>query len=176
MSDKTYPLLHMQLEPCGLIDWWFRPWELWEVWLVDIVVLPIGLQSPSAPSTLFLTRPLGTSNSVQWLAVSIWHCICRALVGQLRRQLYQAPFSKHFLASTVVSEFGDCIWDESQMGWPPLDGLSFSLCSVLCLHICSHEYFVSLSKKDERTHTLVFLLFELHVVCELYRGYSELLG
>ena len=30
----------------GLISWWwFSPWELWEVWLLDIVVLPIELQS-----------------------------------------------------------------------------------------------------------------------------------
>jgi hypothetical protein len=57
-----------------------------------------------------------------------------------------------------------------------LDGLSFSLCSALFLHICSHEYFVPLSKKDQRTHILVFLLLELHVVCELYLGYSELWG
>jgi hypothetical protein len=49
-----------------------------------------------------------------------------------------------------------------------LDGFSFSL--------CSHEYFVPPSKKDQRTHTLVFLLLEVHVVCELYLGYSELLG
>ena len=32
------------------------------------------------------------------------------------------------------------------------------------------------SKKDWSIHTLIFLLLELHVVCELYLGYSELLG
>ena len=57
-----------------------------------------------------------------------------------------------------------------------LDGLSFSLCSILCLCISSHEYFVPPSKKDQSIHTLVFLLLELQVVCELYLGYSELLG
>jgi hypothetical protein len=56
-----------------------------------------------------------------------------------------------------------------------LDSLSFSLCSTLCLHICSHEYFVTPAKNDQRTHTFVFLLLELHVVCELYLGYSEFL-
>jgi hypothetical protein len=40
----------------------------------------------------------------------------------------------------------------------------------------SHDYFVPPSKKDWSTHTLVFLLLELHIVCELYLGYSELLG
>jgi hypothetical protein len=31
----------------------------------------------------------------------------------LRRELHQAPVSKHLLASTTVSGFGDCKWDES---------------------------------------------------------------
>ena len=35
----------------------------------------------------------------------------QALAQPLRRQLYQAPVSKHFLAFTIVSGFGDCIWD-----------------------------------------------------------------
>ena len=38
-------------------------------WLFDIVVLPMGLQSPSAPSVLSYLS-LGSPDSVQWLAVS----------------------------------------------------------------------------------------------------------
>ena len=60
--------------------------------------------------------------------------------------------------------------------WQSLDGLSFILCSILCLCISPHGYFVPVSKKDGNINTLVFLLLELHVVCELYLGYSELLG
>jgi hypothetical protein len=64
-ARQGHPLLHIQLEPwispCLLLYWWFRPWELW---LVDIVVLPMGLQTPSTPSVLSLTPPLGT----KWLA------------------------------------------------------------------------------------------------------------
>jgi hypothetical protein len=45
--------------------------------LVDTVVLPLELQTPSAPSVLSLTPPLGTPCSVQWLAVSIHLCICQ---------------------------------------------------------------------------------------------------
>ena len=37
----------------------------------------------------------------------------QALAESLRRQLYQAPVSKHLLASTIVSGFGDCIRDGS---------------------------------------------------------------
>ena len=37
--------------PCILFDWWFSPWELWKIRLFDIVVFPMGLQSPSAPQS-----------------------------------------------------------------------------------------------------------------------------
>ncbi|KRY97345.1 hypothetical protein T4C_3444 [Trichinella pseudospiralis] len=32
------------------------------------------------------------------------------------------------------------------------------------------------TQKDQSTHTLVFLLLKLHVVCEFYLGYLEILG
>ena len=71
---QGHPLLHMQLEPwvppCVLLGWWLNFWEFWGFWLVDIVDLPMGLQSPSAPSVLSPTLPLGTPWSVQWLAGS----------------------------------------------------------------------------------------------------------
>ena len=151
----------MQQEPYALLGWWLSPWELWRFWLVDIVVvLPMGLQTPSAHSVLSLTPLLGTPHSVQWLAESIRLCICKALAGPLRRQPYQTPFSMCFLASTVVSGFGDCIWDESPggtvSGWPFLQSLLYTLSPYLLLRV-----FCFLSKKDQRTHTLVFLLLQL---------------
>jgi hypothetical protein len=76
----------------------------------------MGLQTPSAPWVLSLAPSLGTPCSVQWMAVSIHFCICPALVEPLRRQLYQAPVSKHLLAYTTVSGFGDCVWDASPGG------------------------------------------------------------
>jgi hypothetical protein len=48
--------------------------------------------------------------------MSIHICICQALAEPLRRQLYQVPVSKHFLASAIVSGFGDYIWDGSPSG------------------------------------------------------------
>jgi hypothetical protein len=120
----------MQLElwvpPCVLFGWWFSPWELWGEG-APIVVVPMGLQIPSAPSDFSLALPLGSPCSVQWLTVSIHLCICQALAESLRRQLYQAHVSKHFLASTVVSELDGCIWDGSPggavSGWPFLQFL-----------------------------------------------------
>jgi hypothetical protein len=39
-AQQGHPLLHMRLEPwvppCVLFSWWFSPWELWGLLLVDI--------------------------------------------------------------------------------------------------------------------------------------------
>jgi len=138
-AQQGHPLLHTQLElwvhSYVLLGWWFSPWEFWWVWLVDIVVLPMELQTPSAPSVLSLNHHLETLCSVQWMTVSIPLCIFHVLAEPLRRQLYQAPISKHFLTSAIVclglvSVYGiDVQVGQSQ------DGLSFSLCSTL-------EYFL----------------------------------
>jgi hypothetical protein len=73
----------------------------------------MGLQTPSAPWVLSLAPSLETLCSVQWMAVSIHFCISEVLTEPLRREVYQAPISKHLLASTILSGFGDCIWDGS---------------------------------------------------------------
>jgi hypothetical protein len=142
--QQGHPLLHMQLEPwvplCELFGWWFNPREFWGFWLVHIDVPPKGWQTPSAPSVLSLAPPLGTLCSVQWLAGSIHLCICQALAEPLRRQLYQAPISKLLLASTIVSGFGNCIWDgspdEAVSGWPFL----LSLLHTLSLYLLSRVF------------------------------------
>ena len=95
--------------------------------MIDIVVLPQGLQTPSAPSVLLLTPTLGSPCSVQWLSASIHICIGKALAEPLKRQLYRAPDSKgaDFLALAIVSGFDDYIWDESPLG--AVSGWPFSL-------------------------------------------------
>jgi hypothetical protein len=50
--------------------------------LFDIVVLPIGLQTSSAPSVLSLIPPLETPCSVQWLVANICLCICHGKASQ----------------------------------------------------------------------------------------------
>ena len=134
-----------------------------------------GVVTPSVPWVLSLKPPVGTLCSVQWLAESFYLCNCKALAGPLSTQLYQAPFSKHFLASTIMLEFDDSLSDESQGGTVSMS-FPFILCSAACFYTCSSEYFVPLSKKDQRSHTLVFLFLELCVVYEFYLEYSELLG
>jgi hypothetical protein len=171
-AQQGHSLLHMLQEPwvspSVLLGLWFSTWEFW---LVDIIVLPIGLQMPSDPSVL---SPLGTPWTVRWLAVNIHHCIPQALEELLRGQLYQAPVSMHFLASTLGSVFGDYIWNgspgEAVSRWPLLESLLHNLSLYFLL------YFVTPSKKDLREHTSVFLLLEPHVVCEFYLAYSKFWG
>ena len=67
------------MPPCIHFGWWLSLWELWVVQLLDIV-LPMGLQSPFAPSVL-LTPPLGSLGSVRWLVVSICIYIGQVLVS-----------------------------------------------------------------------------------------------
>jgi hypothetical protein len=66
------------------------------------------------------------------LAESIPLCICQALAELLRRQLYQAPVSKHLLASSIVYEFGDYMgwilrWDFLCMAFPSVYAPHFVL-------------------------------------------------
>jgi hypothetical protein len=100
-------------------------------WVFHLVVTPMGLLTPSAPWVLLLVPPLGTLCSVQWLTEDIHLYICQVLLEHLRRQLYQAPVSKHLLASTIVSGFSDCIWDRypggAVSGWSFLQSLLHSL-------------------------------------------------
>ena len=57
--------------------------------LGSLVVLPMGLQTPSALSVLSLIPPLGSPCSVQWLAVSIHICIDKALAEPLMPDQYR---------------------------------------------------------------------------------------
>jgi hypothetical protein len=152
---QSHPLLHIPLEPwippCVHFGWWFSLPELWWYLLVHIVVLPMGLQIPSAPSVLSLAPPLGTRCSVQWLAVSIRLCICQALAEPLRRQLYQATVS-NYLVSTIVSQFG--IWDGSPGG--AVSGWPFPHSYSSCLGLAwVHSCIFSLKEKQESPHRVV---------------------
>ena len=116
-------------------------------WLILLFFL-WGCKNTSALSVLFLSPPLGTPCSVQWLATSICLCTCQALLEPLRRQLLsgscqQALLYVYYSFLGLVSVYGM----DPQVG-QSLDGLSISFCSTLCLHISSCEYFVPPSKKD----------------------------
>jgi hypothetical protein len=110
MPPPTYPLLSQH--PSILLHWSIKSSQ------DQGPPLPlISDKALSAPSVLSLTPPLGSLCSVQWLTVSIHICIVQVLAEPLRRQLYQAPVSKHFLASAIVSEFA------LHVGWNPRWGI-----------------------------------------------------
>jgi hypothetical protein len=95
---QGYPLLCMKLEPCVFPCWWLSPWEFWGVWLVDIVVLPMGLQTPSTPSVLSLTPLLGTLHSVQCLSAvsaSVFVRLWQDISGDRYIRLLSACISWH---------------------------------------------------------------------------------
>jgi hypothetical protein len=90
----------------------------------------MGLQTPSALLVLPPTLPLGSLCSDRWLASSIHICICQVLAEPLRRQLYQSAVRKYLLGSVIVSQVAAYRMDPQVR--QSLDGLSFSLCSILC--------------------------------------------
>jgi hypothetical protein len=136
-----------------------------EVWLVDIVVLPMGLQTPSAPSVLSLTIPLWTLCSVQSLASSICLCFCQAL-GRASQETAITGFCQQALVGIHNSVW---VW-WLYMGWIPRWGsLWMAYPSVSTQHFVFPPMSILFppSKKDWSIHTLVFLLLEFHVICVL---------
>ena len=81
-----------------------------EIWLVDIDVHPMGLQTPSAPSVLSLSPPLGAHSS-SWLLVSasVFVRLCRAP----QEITISASFQQALLGIHHSVWVGDCIQDGS---------------------------------------------------------------
>jgi hypothetical protein len=106
--------LELWIPPCTLLGWWSSPWELWvtQPQPADIV-LPMGLQSSSAPPVFPPAAPSGSQSSVWWLASSIHICIGQVLAEPPRRQPHQVPVSKCLMATATVLGFGICSQDGS---------------------------------------------------------------
>ena len=174
-QDKELPMMPDKTIPCYICSWshgYLRIYSLIGglvpgssevVWLVDIEVLTMWLKTPSAPSVLSLNLPLGTLCSVQWLVASICLCTCQALAVPLRRQLYQAPISKHFLASASA-----WVW-WLHMGWIPQWGSLWTAFPSV-----SAPLFVSVFPLDRSNSELIFLRWvgglipQLGIVPNLY--------
>jgi hypothetical protein len=65
------------------------------------------------------------------LAARIHICIGQGVAEPLKGQAYQAPISKHFLASVIHRSLLSADGMDPSVG-QSLDGLSFRLCSTLC--------------------------------------------
>ena len=165
---------------------------------MHIIVPPTGLQTSSAPWVLSLAGPLGTLCSFYWLAVSHGYFDPLSNKDQSMYTLVFLLLELHILLEPWVPP---CVL----LGWwfSPWELWGFLLVHIVVLPadlqnssspwalslvvllgtICSFYwlavirwYFDPLSNKDQSIHNLIFLLLELHVVCELYLGYSELWG
>jgi len=129
-SSVAYVAGAMGPAPWVPFGWWFSPWKLRCVWLVDIIVLLTGLQTTSAHSVLSLAAPLWSLCSLQYLPVSIHICICllwQILSGDSYIRFQSASTSWHpqyYLG--LVSVYGMNL----HVG-QSLAGLSFSLCTTL---------------------------------------------
>jgi hypothetical protein len=78
--------------------WWFSLWELWGVCLVDIIVLPKGMQTPSAPSVLYITLPLGIpaqSNHCLQASSFVFVRYCQNLLGDSNTRILSASTNWH---------------------------------------------------------------------------------
>jgi len=122
VARQCHPLLYTQ-SPGSVHVYSLVDGLVLRVWLDDIVVVLMGLQTPSAPSVFSLTPPLGSLCSVWWLAASILASVSKALAESLWRHPYQVSVSKHFLSSAIVTGFSGCMWDGSPCG--AVSGWSF---------------------------------------------------
>jgi hypothetical protein len=92
---------------------------------------PLTLMPDKAPSAPSPDSSIGIPVLSPMVGCETSHLYCQALAEPLRRQLYQIPVSKHFLASEILSQFGFSCGIDPQVV-QSLGGLSFSLCSTLC--------------------------------------------
>ena len=103
------PLLHMHLAlkvpPCVIYDWWYSSKELWEYWLVHINVLPMGLQSPSAPWVFFWLLHWGPCTPSNVFSVFSGH--------------WQSLAGDSYIGSCQQSLVGICLVTGLFMGWIP---------------------------------------------------------
>jgi hypothetical protein len=94
--------------PCVLFHWWSSHLELWVSGRLTLLLPPWSCTPLQLLQSLLQLLPSGIPCSVQWFAASICLCICKALSGPLRRQLYQAPNSAEtssMWGSTILWNF-----------------------------------------------------------------------
>ena len=144
-------MLEPWVPPCVLLGWWFSPWELWG-----------GLVWWYSYSSYGVTNPF--SSFSPFSNFSTGDPVLSPIVGWKHPPLYLSG-SGRASQETAISDSCQQVLPgihnsitvygiDPQVG-QSLYGLSFSLCSALCLYISSHEYFVPCSKKDWSIHTLL---------------------
>jgi hypothetical protein len=120
LSSVTYPAGAMGLSMC---TFWFSPCEFARL------ILLLSLWCCSSFSS-FYNSSIGNPMLSPMVGWEHPPCICQALAEPLRRQLHQAPVSKHFLAIC------NSVWVwRLYMGWiPRWNSLWMAFLSVSALH------------------------------------------
>jgi hypothetical protein len=103
------------------LGWWLSLWELWGVWLVVIVVLPLGLQPPSSSFSPSPNSSIGVT-MLSPMVGSEHPYLCWSGSGRASQRTI-IPFScqQALLASGIVS--GDGSPGGAVYGWPFLQSL-----------------------------------------------------
>ena len=148
-QDQWVPLpqmpdIHMQLDPCVCFAWWFSSSKLcMGFWTVDIVVLPMGLQ------TLQLLQIF--PNSIVVPALS-------PIGSRVHPHLYCSGYSRASEGTKISGSrqqafigISNNVWVWClQIGWMPkclILWMSFpSVSSILCPCISSRDYFLPFSE------------------------------
>jgi hypothetical protein len=161
-AQQSHSLLHMRLEPwvlpCILIGWWFSPWELWRRW--DLIgwycCSSCGAVNPFSSFSSFSNSSIGDPPSVLSPMVGWEHLpLCLSGSGRASQETDRSGFCQHALLGIQNSVWDGWLYEMDPQVGQSLNGLSFSLCSTLCLSISYREYFVLPSEKDWNTHTFV---------------------
>ena len=132
-SKQGSSLLCMQLDPwvapCVIFGWWFSPWELWG----DLVGW-YCCSSYGVANHFSSFSPFSNSSIVNSMLSPMVGCehppLSQSLAKPLRRQIYQALVSNHFLESEIMSGFGVSIRMDPQVGLS-LDEHFFKCFSVM---------------------------------------------
>jgi hypothetical protein len=151
LLQQGHPLTHMWpvswVSPCVFLVGGPVPRSSRGSGLLTLLLPPWGCKSPHSLLQFLHRGPCVQSNG--WLKASAfvfvrhWH----HLSGNSHIRLLSASTSRHLQYLSLVAVYGVDPQIEQFLG-----DLSFSLCSTLCLHISSCEYFVPPSKKHRSIH------------------------
>ena len=152
--------------PYVLFGWHFCSWRLWEVCLVGRVVF-LWVGNPFSSFSPFSDSSIGDPVLSTMVGCKHPHLSLPGSGKASHKTAISGLVSKYFLANSVVSGFGVCVWDGfpggTVSGWP-----SFSLCSTICLLITSSISFPLLRRTKASTlWSFFFLNFLCSVNCIL---------
>ena len=165
--------LEPRVAPCVLFGWWFSPWVLSRVWLVDIFVLPMGLQTPQLLQSFLKLLHWGYhAQSNGWLRTftSVFVRLWQSLSENSYIRLLPATTSWHpQQCLSFVSIYGMI----SRWGsiWMAFISVSIPHFVSIFAHV---SILVPLLRRTEAPTLWSSFFFELCGVCKLYSGYTEL--